>query len=404
MTETTAQVGTGPLSGIRVLDMSKVLAGPLCAQYLSDMGAQVIKVEAPGTGDDTRGWPPFRAPGLGAVFMSANRGKRSIALDLKSDEGRAIVHELARSSDVAIESFGTGVAERLGIDRASLAAVNPRLIHCSISGFGREGPMKNAPGYDVILQAFSGMMSLTGEDGGSHVRSPISPIDQSTGFHALSGILAALYARETTGAVDFVEVSLFETAVGLLGYNIQSFWERGKQPERFGTSHESLCPYQVMETSDGAIMLGVANDSLWRKFCAVAGLADIAEDPRFATNAMRVKNRSETLAIVSKALLAKPMAFWDAELAKVRVPCAPINDLPAMISHPHTQQSDILLSYDKPGVGALKGVAQPVRFGGRRRQAGLPPPDLGQNTREILEELGRSEADIDDLTRRGIVS
>ena len=213
-----------PLAGIRVLDLSKVLAGPLCAQYLADMGAEVIKVEAPGSGDDTRGWPPFRAPGMGAVFMSANRGKRSIAIYMKSDEGRAIVHEMARTCDVAIESFRTGVAERLGIDRATLQGINPRLIHCSISGFGRDGPMKNAPGYDVIMQAFSGMMSLTGEAGGQHVRSPISPIDQSTGFHALSGILAALYARQATGAVDYVEVSLYETALALLGYNFQSYW------------------------------------------------------------------------------------------------------------------------------------------------------------------------------------
>lgn len=404
MIDTASQDRTGPLAGLRVLDLSKVLAGPLCAQYLSDMGAEIIKVEAPGTGDDTRGWPPFRAPGLGAVFMSANRGKRSIAVDMKSEDGKRIVHELAKTCDVAIESFGTGVAERLGIDRATLTGLNPRLIHCSISGFGREGPMKNAPGYDVILQAFSGMMSLTGDDGGPHVRSPISPIDQSTGFHALSGILAALYAREKTGVIESVEVSLFETAIGLLGYNIQSFWERGKQPDRFGTSHESLCPYQVFEAADGAIMLGVANDSLWRKFCAIAGLDDIVDDPRFVTNADRVANRPETLAHVAKAVADRPMAFWDEELAKVRVPCSPINDLPALIAHPHTRQSDILLSYDKPGVGALNGVAQPVRFSGRRRKAGLPPPNLGQNSREILAELGLTAAEIDDMINRGIVS
>lgn len=387
-----------------MLDLSKVLAGPLCAQYLSDMGAEVIKVEAPGSGDDTRGWPPFRAPGLGAVFMSANRGKRSIAVDMKSEEGRAVVHALAKTCDIAIESFGTGVAERLGIDRETLQGVNPRLIHCSISGFGRDGPMKSAPGYDVILQAFSGMMSLTGEPDGPHVRSPISPIDQSTGIHALSGILAALYAREATGVIEAVEVSLYETAVALLGYNIQSYWERGKQPDRFGTSHESLCPYQVLNAADGAIMLGVANDSLWRKFCAIAGLANIANDPRFATNADRVANRAETLKHVSKAIAAKPMAFWDAELAKVRVPCSPINDLAAMLAHPHTKQSDIILSFDKPGVGSLQGVAQPVRFSGRLRSADLPPPSLGQNSKELLEDIGMTEAQITDLMTRGVVT
>lgn len=219
---------------------------------------------------------------------------------MKTDEGRAIAHELVKTCDVAIESFGTGVAERLGIDRATLSEINPQLIHCSTSGFGRDGPMKNAPGYDVILQAFSGMMSLTGEAGGSHIRSPISPIDQSTGIHALSGILAALFARQVTGAVDHVEVSLFETALSLLGYNIQSYWQRGHQPARCGSSHEALCPYQVFEASDGAVMIGVANDSLWLRFCKIVGLEHIAADPRFATNANRVENRGETLCATSR--------------------------------------------------------------------------------------------------------
>lgn len=400
----TAQNGSPrPLSGIRVLDLSKVLAGPLCAQYLSDMGAEVIKVEAPMSGDDTRGWPPFRAAGMGAVFMSANRGKRSIAIDMKTDEGRALVHEIARTCDVAIESFGTGVAERLGIDRATLQAVNPRLIHCSISGYGRDGPMKNAPGYDVILQAFSGMMALTGEADGPHVRSPISPIDQSTGFHALSGILASLFAREVTGVVESVEVSLYETALALLAYSFQSYWERGEQPERCGSSHEALCPYQVFEASDGALMIGVANDSLWRKFCTVAGLEDIVDDPRFATNAQRVANRAETLSHVTAAVARKPLRFWDEELAKLRVPCSPINDLPTVLAHPHTRQSDIVMSYEADDLGHVNAIAHPIRFSGRKRSVDLPPPFLGQHTGSILKDLGRTEAQAEDLRLRGIV-
>ena len=205
-----------PLDGVRVLDLSKVLAGPLCAQYLGDLGAEVIKVEAVGQGDETRGWPPFPAPELGTVFLSANRNKRSIAINMKSEKGRALVHELAKSADVAIESFGTGVAERLAIDADSLRALNDRLIHCSISGFGRTGPLKNSPGYDVILQAFSGIMSMTGDEGGGYIRSPISPIDQMTGVHAFSGILAGLLAREKSGKGASIQVSLFDTALGLL--------------------------------------------------------------------------------------------------------------------------------------------------------------------------------------------
>ncbi|MGV0819102.1 CaiB/BaiF CoA transferase family protein [Martelella sp. AMO21009] len=392
-----------PLDGIRVLDLSKVLAGPLCTQYLAEMGAEVIKVEPPGSGDDTRGWPPFRAPGLGAVFLSANRGKRSLAVDLKTEEGRDIVQALAARCDVAIESFGTGVAERLGIDRATLQAINPRLIHCSIAGFGREGPMANAPGYDVILQAFSGMMALTGEEGGPFVRSPISPIDQTTGIHALSGILAALYRREVTGQVDSVEVSLYETSMAFLGYNFQSYWEKGTQPVRCGSSHESLCPYQAFEAADGAVMIGVANDSLWQRFCAVAGLEAHRDDPRFATNAARVAHRPETLELVKAAIAARPVAYWDTELARVRVPCSPINSLAEVLAHPHTASSDIVQRYDKPGIGELKGIAHPVRFSGRKRNVGLPPPTLGQNSDDVLDWLGHSAEDIAGLRARGVI-
>src|SRR6202162_3577860 len=225
---------TKPLAGIRVLDLSKVLAGPLCAQYLGDLGAEIIKVETVGQGDETRGWPPFPAAGLGTVFLSANRNKRSIAVDLKTEQGRAIVHALAKSADIAIESFGTGVAERLGIDAATLRPLNDRLIHCSISGFGRSGPLKNSPGYDVILQAFSGIMSMTGDEDGGFIRSPISPIDQMTGVHAFSGIMALLFAREKTGQGGTIQVSLFDTALGLLGYNLHTYGERGVQQKKCG--------------------------------------------------------------------------------------------------------------------------------------------------------------------------
>lgn len=393
-----------PLAGVRVLDFSKVLAGPLCTQYLADMGAEIIKVETTGLGDETRGWPPFRAPGLGAVYLSVNRGKRSIALDLKTEEGRAVAYRLARSADVAIESFGTGVAERLGIDEATLRREKPDLVYCSISGFGRSGPMKNAPGYDVILQAFCGVMALTGEDGGPNIRSPISPIDQTTGMHALTGILAALYARRGGGPGRRVEVSLFETAMGLMAYNLQSFWEKGAQPARCGSSHESLCPYQAFEASDGPVMIGVANDNLWKKFCAVAGLDDIVDDPQFRTNADRAANRSETVARVQRAVARRPVAWWDAELAKVRVPCAPINDLRGLLDHPHTAASNIVLSYDHPTAGPLNCIAQPVRFDGEERRVERPAPLHGQHGREILEELGFSADEISGLSAGGGVA
>jgi formyl-CoA transferase len=392
-----------PLAGIRVLDFSKVLAGPLCSQYLGDLGAEIVKVEMKDQGDETRGWPPFPAPGFGTVFLSANRNKRSIAIDLKTERGRAIVHDLARSADVAIESFGSGVAERLGIDAATLRPLNDRLIHCSISGFGRTGPMKNAPGYDVILQAFCGIMAMTGEEGGGHVRSPISPIDQMTGVHAFSGILALLYAREKTGQGGTVQVSLFETAMGLLGYNLQTFWERGVQPAKCGSSHESLCPYQAFEAADGPIMIGVANDNLWRKFCGVTGLDDIVDDPRFRTNADRVKNRAEILRRVRDALMTRPVAAWNEALAVVGVPCSPINSLAQLLGHPHTAASGIIVEYDHAEAGHLKGVGHPVLIDGEPRTAGTPPPGLGQHTDEVLAELGLLPEQIGMLRRDGVV-
>ena len=393
-----------PLDGVRVLDLSKVLAGPLCAQYLGDLGAEVIKVEAVGQGDETRGWPPFPAPGLGTVFLSANRNKRSIAFNMKSEKGRALVHELARSADVAIESFGTGVAERLAIDADSLRALNDRLIHCSISGFGRSGPLKNAPGYDVILQAFSGVMSMTGDENGGYIRSPISPIDQMTGVHAFSGILACLLAREKSGKGASIQVSLFDTALGLLGYNLQTFWERGVQPAKCGSSHESLCPYQAFEAADGPIMIGVANDNLWRKFCAVAGLGAIVDDPRYRTNADRVTHRAETLNHVQSAIASKTVEQWNATLNEVGIPCSPINTIAQLLEHPHTKASKVILQYDHAEAGRLNCVGHPVTFLGEERSAGLSPPMLGQHTDEILREMGLSAASIAELRSQEIIS
>ncbi|WP_210253905.1 CoA transferase [Bradyrhizobium sp. S69] len=392
-----------PLAGIRVLDLSKVLAGPLCAQYLGDLGADIIKVETVGSGDETRGWPPFPAPGLGTVFLSANRNKRSIAVDLKTAKGREIVHALAKSADIAIESFGTGVAERLGIDAATLRPLNDRLIHCSISGFGRSGPLKNSPGYDVILQAFCGIMSMTGDEDGGYIRSPISPIDQMTGVHAFSGILSLLYAREKTGQGGTIQVSLFETALGLLGYNLQTYWERGVQPPKCGSSHESLCPYQAFEAADGPIMIGVANDNLWRKFCGVTGLDALADDPKFRTNADRVTHRDEVLRHVKAALAANSVKHWNDALTAVGVPCSPINTLAQLLDHPHTAASGMIVEYDHAHAGRLKAVGHPVLINGEQRQAGLPPPVAGQHTDDVLSELGWSRQRIDDLRRERVI-
>ena len=391
-----------PLAGIRVLDLSKVLAGPLCAQSLGEFGAEVIKVEPVEIGDDTRKWPPLR-DGTGAVFLSVNRNKRSIALDLKTEAGRAIVHKLAAQADVVIESYGTGVAERLGIDETTLRALNERMIYCSISGFGRTGPMAAAPGYDVILQAFSGMMEMTGYPGGEPVRSPISPIDQTTGMHALSGILAALIERGRTGKGTRLDVSLFETSLWFLAYNFQIYWEKGTLPERSGSGHESLVPYQAFEAADRPLLIGVANDNLWRKFCGAVGRDDLLADPRFRTSPDRARHRAECVGLVAEIIRQRKRDEWLVLLTGLGVPCAPIHTIAEALDHPQTAARGMVLEYQHPALGALKGIAQPIQFAGVERTVKAPPPSLGEHGPAILAELGYSPADVEALVKTGVV-
>jgi crotonobetainyl-CoA:carnitine CoA-transferase CaiB-like acyl-CoA transferase len=391
-----------PLTGTRVLDFTKVLAGPLCTQYLGDLGADVIKVEPCATGDDTRRWPPFRGD-TGAVFLSANRNKRSLAIDLKTDIGKEVARKLARTADVVIESYGTGVAERLGIDYETLKRERETIIYCSISGFGRTGPLKDNLGYDVILQAFSGIMSMTGEKGGGPIRSPFSPIDQCTGMHALTGVMAALLERSRSGKGCYLEVSLFETAVAFLGYNLQTFWEKRTLPDKNGSGHESLCPYQAFDASDAPILLGIANDNLWGRFCKAVDRSDLAADPRFMSNATRVAHFNETVNVVQSIIGTRSRNAWIELLTTIGVPCAPINTLSDLLDHQHTAARGILLDYEHPDLGALKSVAQPIVFDGAERRVDRPPPLHGSHSRRILAEAGYSEQSIDRLVAEGTV-
>lgn len=389
-----------PLAGIKVLDLSKVLAGPLCTQYLADLGAEVTKVEPPG-GDDTRHWPPFEA-GEGTIFLAVNRNKRSLALDLRRPEGRAICERLARDADVMIESLGPGAAERLGLGEAAMRTANPRLIHCSISGYGSVGPMKDAKGYDLVAQAFTGMLSITGEPEGPPVRSPFSPVDQAAGMNLVIGILAALRQRDLTGTGARLESSLFDSAVGFLGYFLQGYWQRGTEPLKPGSGHESLCPYQAFETKDRPLILGVANDSLWRSFCAVAGYPALAEDTRFLTGADRVRNRPETVRIVAEIMRERTRAQWMDLLQAQSIPCSPVHSLGELDRHPHTEASGMVFGYTR-GQQTLKGVATPLRIDGKRPALRTAPPRLGEHSEAVLADLGYTKAEIADLLDRGVV-
>lgn len=381
-----------PLAGIRVLDFSKVLAGPLCGQWLGDLGAEVVKIEPP-AGDDTRGWPPFRE-GEAAVFLSGNRNKRSLVLDLKQEAAQAAAQRMAAQADVVIESYATGVAERLGIGAEALRAANPRLIYCSISGFGRTGPLARGLGYDVILQAFTGIMAMTGERGGPPIRSPFSPIDQATGMSALSGILAALMERQRTGQGSRLEVSLFETAVAMLGYNLGIYWEKGTLPEKCGSGHESLCPYQAFEAADMPVMIGIASDNLWRRFTAGVGKPELAEDPRFRSNADRVRHFAETVGLTQEIVRTRTAAEWVAFCTEIGIPCSAINSIADMLAHPHTAARGIVLDYAHPTLGPMKTIGQPIQFDGQPRTVRTPPPRLGEHSAEVLRDYGFSAEEI----------
>jgi formyl-CoA transferase len=392
----------GPLHGIRVLDLSRVLAGPYAAMTLGDMGAEVIKVEQPGEGDETRAWGPPSAGGESAYYLSINRNKLGITLNLKREGGRRVLLELARRSDILIDNFRRGTLERMGLDDATLWAVNPRLIHATISGFGPVGPYKDYPGYDFVIQAMAGIMSITGEPDGEPMKVGVAIVDVTAGLFTVSAVLAALHARERTGHGQRVEVSLLESALAWLVNVGQNYLVSGQEPKRYGNAHPNIVPYQPFRAQDRPLALAVANPRQFRRFCELAGRPELADDPRFATNADRLAHREELVQEIQRLIAQRPADEWLRLLNENGIPAGPINTVPQALADPQVQALGVVRTLPHPTAGEINVIGPPFRFSETPAEVRSAPPLLGQHTEQVLRELlGMDDAQIAALRAEG---
>ena len=392
-----------PLAGMRVLDVTTSIAGPYCAQILAALGADVVKVERPDTGDDGRAWGPPFWDGEGTMFLSANAGKRSLALSLRDPRGRDALLRLADGADVFLQSLRPGLAEELGLGAEALRGRNPRLVYCALGAYGRTGPLAREPGYDALMQAAGGLISITGEPGRPGVRVGSSLVDQGTGTWAALGVLAALLERERTGEGAVVDVSLFETAIGYVGYHVAGYLADGTIPTGDGTRFPMVAPYQVFGTRDGELMIGGGNDRLFHAICGVLGLPGLLDDPRFATNGERVRNRDALAALLEERLRTEDTATWQERLSAAGVPVAPVADVRDLAESPQTAALGILQRLDHPRIEGLTLPALPVSFDGERALHASAPPDVGQHSAEVLREAGYEDDEIARLAEDGIV-
>jgi crotonobetainyl-CoA:carnitine CoA-transferase CaiB-like acyl-CoA transferase len=391
------------LDGIRIVDFTKALAGPYCTMHLADMGAEVIKVEMPGTGDDSRGWGPPFIEGEAAYFLSINRNKKSITLNLKDERAKGIALKLIEESDVVVESNRPGVMKKLGLDYECAKKVNPRVIYCSISGFGQTGPYRKRPGFDQVIQGYGGIMGLTGEAGGPPIKVGIAVTDIATGMFAAMGILMALYYREKTGKGQYIDASMLDGQISWLTYQAGRYLASGEVPQRIGSAHPLIVPYQDFEASDGFINIAAGNDNLWRKFCEVTGLQDIVDDPKFATNAKRVENRDEAVEIISKVTATKTIQEWLDILNNAGIPCGPIYTVDRVFADPHVLAREMLVEVNHPKCGKIKVTGSPVKFSETPAEVVTAPPSLGQHNDEILQGLGYSSDDIEKLREDKVI-
>ena len=400
-----------PLEGIRVLDLTRALAGPYCTMMLGDLGADVIKVERPGRGDDSRGWgPPFVGqpygpyPGESAYFIAANRNKRSITVNLKSAEGQEIVRRLASASDVLVENFRTGVLEKMGLGYDDLRALNPRLVYCSISGYGRSGPYADRPGYDFIIQAEGGLMGIIGPEDGQPYRVGVPIVDITSGMFAATAILAALRARDQTGEGQLVDISLLDTVVALLTNVASNYLIGGMEPRRLGNAHPNITPYEAFRARDRWFALAAANERQWATLCDAIGRPELKEDPRFATNVERVANRPALLEALNEAFAARDADEWLAELREAGLPCGPINTIPDVFEHPQAEARGLALETEHPSAGPVRVTGFPYKLSQTPAEMRQPPPLLGQHTGEVLTELlNYSAEEVAALRERGAI-
>jgi len=398
------QDAVGALSGVRVLDLSRILGGPYCTQLFADLGAEVWKLEAL-TGDDTRRWgPPFRE-GESAYFLSGNRGKKSLAVDLKDPRGQDMARRLALQADVLVENFKVGDLARYGLDYASLEAANPRLIYASVTGFGQTGPRRLEPGYDAALQALSGLMSITGERDGPPVKVGVAVVDVLSGLHLAVGILAALHERARSGRGQHLDLALYDVAVASLVNQAQGYLMTGTPPKRLGSAHPQIVPYGAFEAADGFLVLAVGNDAQFGRACVALGLPELAEDPCFETNAGRVENRAGLEATLAAHFKTQPRAVWLERLQQANVPATPVNDLEEVFADPQLHARAMRQALPHPLLGRVDLVGSPLRHLSRTpAQLGAPPPLLGEHTGELLKEvLGLSEAEVRALEDAGVI-
>jgi formyl-CoA transferase len=395
---------TQPLDGIRVVDLTRSLAGPYCTMLLGDLGAEVIKIEQPGRGDESRQWGPPWAGGESAYFLGVNRNKRSMTLNLKSPQAEDIVFGLVERSDILVENFRAGTMERLGFGYERLKEVNPGLVYCSITGFGQEGPYKDRLGYDFTLEAHSGFMSITGEPDGEPMSFGVAILDIITGLHADYAIMAALRVREQTGQGQCIDMAMLDASVACLANRASNYLISGELPRRFGNGNPNLVPYDTVQARDRMIALGIGNDTQFRRFCEAAGCEQLADDPRFATNPKRVENRETLMPILNQIFGRRDADEWLELLVEADVPCAPVNTFDRVFSDPQLNYREMVTTVEHPTAGDFKMIASPLKLLSTPPSISRRPPLLGEHTRELLTTLlGYSDQDVEVLVAAGVV-